>query len=598
MEKDGLEHHGSGAPSTHFSSSTPFRTADPTRRIPVLGPEGDDTIRHINAILHVFRRHSSPCYSADVFTSLSALVEQCRSLMAEAKAASELPQPSHDFFFWLDIHGLPERWERDDLDLLCQVWSLSPVVVDRLSQGCQLAAADVAVEESASRVEGLAASVGILLEGVLQYGSDADRADELSLGHAYGGRMPYLYVPLGTLSGAPVPCSYGNPMGGLESEESSSRGLVMLSGGNQDDTVLPVLCCTHLIAYPTGCITWCPGSSRSYSSSPATSPLSSWKPPPEGSSCETPFQYYSSLSNASSGSGGRQREVLQWRRLEMSAALRFQAMIDDARGVSPSLPASTGALPYRLHTCSFVGSILLPTVCYAFLPNTTDLLGRVDSMDSMLPMIAPEFESDQVDASRRLLALRRRLSVHRRFLLMKLQMLERIQRPEVSVFVGSFLSVAPAKLLLSLPSVGEAGEDARVRDTNDREAAPGPVGLPSSIYFPITESIQAVLERLSTAQVILGNTMILYTTSVTNRNNKGSNETDEMGVMLNLVSMVVIPLNLIACHWGMNCYVPWKTYDPSQSLVPFWVIVGLMLSVILGVLSYPFYTFMTRDRMT
>ncbi|CBZ36611.1 hypothetical protein, conserved [Leishmania donovani] len=72
---------------------------------------------------------------------------------------------------------------------------------------------------------------------------------------------------------------------------------------------------------------------------------------------------------------------------------------------APPMSASAGSV---LCTSIFV-SLLLSSVCYAYLPNTVMFLGEVDTIDSMLPLIELDCESDQADALRRVLLLRRRL---------------------------------------------------------------------------------------------------------------------------------------------------------------------------------------------
>lgn len=106
-------------------------------------------------------------------------------------------------------------------------------------------------------------------------------------------------------------------------------------------------------------------------------------------------------------------------------------------------------------------------------------------------------------------------------------------------------------------------------------------------YHTLLGNIHSVLLKLQTARSILGNTTIIYTTSVANRNNRDSNDTDDFSVFLNIVAMVVIPLNLVACHWGMNCYVPGK----EKSLLCFWCIVGTMTVFLFGALVYPAYAY-------
>lgn len=411
----------------------------------------------------------------------------------------------------------------------------------------------------------------------------------------------------------------------------------------------------------------------------------------------------------------------------------------------------------------FVALLFFPVVVAAFLPDTTALLSEVDSVDSMMPWIAQSSDGDQTDALRRVLALRRCLSVHRRLLLWKLQLVEQLYKEELRTFVPfvceeaiqpeakwkwsseeaeeeetrnedpreevaadggeredmarsarllgmerrttSFFSLTSASAFQEYPSEkGEGGGTHPLEDggtagqrrggkpegeaspfaLNAQPAMAGPqgrkgedegrkspvVGHPSvgrptmavppatlldpeeeevvveeemveeeegrrsrggsspfsffrfregeeeeeeerevwesrvegkkgkkgfsyrharSIYDPLRQSIQDVLQKLRGAQVVLGNTTIIYNTTKTNENTRGGVEHDDLSVFLNIVAVVVIPLNVIACQWGMNCYVPGKN---SDSLLVFWCIMGVMLLGMVGGLAYPLYMFL------
>ncbi|KAF8305270.1 hypothetical protein TcBrA4_0041670 [Trypanosoma cruzi] len=72
----------------------------------------------------------------------------------------------------------------------------------------------------------------------------------------------------------------------------------------------------------------------------------------------------------------------------------------------------------RMLTTSKLLHIILDELCEAFLPDPTLVLNEADAIDSMLPFVRQR-ESEQVDVLRRSLRLRRRLAVHRRLLLSK-----------------------------------------------------------------------------------------------------------------------------------------------------------------------------------
>ena len=51
--------------------------------------------------------------------------------------------------------------------------------------------------------------------------------------------------------------------------------------------------------------------------------------------------------------------------------------------------------------------------------------------------------------------------------------------------------------------------------------------------------------------------------------------------MLTAFSVIFLPLTLIASIWGMNVRVPGE-----QSIVAFWIIIGVMLVVLTGLVAY------------
>jgi magnesium transporter len=51
--------------------------------------------------------------------------------------------------------------------------------------------------------------------------------------------------------------------------------------------------------------------------------------------------------------------------------------------------------------------------------------------------------------------------------------------------------------------------------------------------------------------------------------------------VLTSISVVVLPLTLIASIWGMNVRVPGQ-----DDLTAFWIVIGTMLAILLGLVAY------------
>lgn len=271
-------------------------------------------------------------------------------------------------------------------------------------------------------------------------------------------------------------------------------------------------------------------------------------------------------------------------------------------------------------TYAFVATVLLPPIIAPFLPDTAAFLSEVDIVDAMLPLIVPECESDQADALRRVLALRRGLSVHRRWLLHKLHLLEEFKKEEVYTFVRFACDDATSDEEEGEPAWKAAEEEQHDKETKKAEEEEGershagaeiasltpfsplyqekvifPVAWrhprKRSLYDPLLESMEDVLAKLRGARVVLGNTTLIYNTSVMNTNTRGRVEHNDFSVWLNIIAIIVIPLNVVACQWGMNCYVPGKN---SDSLFVFWcIIVGMVVASIVGFI-YPLYLFFEK----
>ncbi|EKG01287.1 hypothetical protein TCSYLVIO_007716 [Trypanosoma cruzi] len=244
----------------------------------------------------------------------------------------------------------------------------------------------------------------------------------------------------------------------------------------------------------------------------------------------------------------------------------------------------------RMLTTSKLLHIILDELCEAFLPDPTLVLNEADAIDSMLPFVRQR-ESEQVDVLRRSLRLRRRLAVHRRLLLSKVNLLEQLGRPVMRTLLafitadlgntGNVLqrpnAIVSSKPLTKAPMHTVAKS---VAVTNLR-------GLP---HTSIIHRILYLLRQLDGAHTILSNATIVYTSTVAMRNNNVSTEADYRMVVLHYVTLIILPLTIVASQWGMNCYVPWKDLD---STTPFWTITGLSVLYAAVLLSYPLYYYFT-----
>jgi magnesium transporter len=51
--------------------------------------------------------------------------------------------------------------------------------------------------------------------------------------------------------------------------------------------------------------------------------------------------------------------------------------------------------------------------------------------------------------------------------------------------------------------------------------------------------------------------------------------------VLTSISVIVLPLTLLASIWGMNSRVPGE-----QSITGFWIVVGAMVAILVGMVAY------------
>lgn len=309
-----------------------------------------------------------------------------------------------------------------------------------------------------------------------------------------------------------------------------------------------------------------------------------------------------------------------------------QSMRSPHRQWKPTLGGKGGSSSTS-HPCLFLSTFLLPTITEAFIPDTAAFLCEVDNVDAMLPFIVPDCESDQADALRRVLSLRRSLSTHRRWLLYKLHLVEQFYKEEIHAFLPFACEepdegvkdmednqeetslergenreededkVASARktrrIFLSQPEEASHREEEEENDDGEGEWREKEIMRTMErrpfrfCYDALRDSIEDVLWKLRGARVVLGNATIIYNTTVTNASSRGRVKHTDMSVWLNIIAIVVIPLNVVACQWGMNCYVPGKN---SDSLFVFWCIVGGMVIASAIGFIYPFYLFLKAEK--
>lgn len=317
------------------------------------------------------------------------------------------------------------------------------------------------------------------------------------------------------------------------------------------------------------------------------------------------------------------------------------------------MSASAGSV---LCTSVFV-SLLLSSVCYAYLPNTVMFLGEVDTIDSMLPLIELDCESDQADALRRVLLLRRRLAVHRRLLFQKICLLEALDRPTmhtVARFIRSLTSPSRTardscagsvadqfksaqqgaasggvggsslthRIHTEVPWANVADEQMGDRtgsgkgfEALDARGSDGvaPPNNPSNCHLAqrvtqgatppqhhmmtspslnaIHKSIMGVLHNLEAARTVIGNATLIYNSKVSFTNSRTSETADYYSLFCQYVLLVLLPLNIVASHWGMNCPVPFMRVEGTT---PFWSIVGVIAFISVAGTIFPIYAYLTR----
>ena len=56
--------------------------------------------------------------------------------------------------------------------------------------------------------------------------------------------------------------------------------------------------------------------------------------------------------------------------------------------------------------------------------------------------------------------------------------------------------------------------------------------------------------------------------------------------MLTAISVIVLPLTLIASVFGMNVGLPGGGEPPDGASASFWIVVGVMVAILVGMVSY------------
>ncbi|KAK7195354.1 hypothetical protein NESM_000462000 [Novymonas esmeraldas] len=214
-------------------------------------------------------------------------------------------------------------------------------------------------------------------------------------------------------------------------------------------TTTPLIASTYVVCFPTGCVTWCPASTLGLASADRRRQRSAEAAERRSQQRRSPL--------VSDGDGTVEGDVFNeldvedddcemqcvqsWNKLQASVLHRIRHVMEkenDHPCGSPTLCGQRGrgstAHSPAICTSGFV-SLLLSAVCYAYVPRTSAVLGEVDAIDSMMPLLRLNKESDQADALRRVLLLRRRLSLHRRLLNQKIRLLEALDRPTIHTLV-------------------------------------------------------------------------------------------------------------------------------------------------------------------
>lgn len=347
----------------------------------------------------------------------------------------------------------------------------------------------------------------------------------------------------------------------------------------------PQIASTYALCFPHGCVTWCPSSRLDYEAA---------NPQNNGSDLALTLTLM--------------RHVKSWDQLQSAVFHRMRHVMQSS--VSPS-DEEDRPQTVQFTTADFF-SLLLSTVCYAYLPRTSSVLSEVDVIDSMLPMIELNVESDQADALRRVLLLRRKLAVHRRLLFQKVRLLEELGSPSLRT-LAYFMPCGAASMAqsnsisrglkskvgahrstsrLEMPRIRQEGSAVGAAVANSAtEPTPLHLSSPLPTVTVIHKGVSGILRQLDAARSVLGTTTLIYASAVNFNNTRTSESADIFALLCQYMLLVVLPLSIIASQWGMNCYVPWMEVSSTG---PFWGLVGVM--AIIGIIGFavPFYAYKTK----
>ncbi|KPA78744.1 hypothetical protein ABB37_05864 [Leptomonas pyrrhocoris] len=393
----------------------------------------------------------------------------------------------------------------------------------------------------------------------------------------------------------------------------------------------PLVTSTYVICFPGGCVTWCPGSTlglvsavrREKRLAAAQQRRHRWNSPSAAENgtpapLSTDPHHHSgddsSDADADVDDGLEVHYVKSWERLQASVFQRLRHMASrKAVSASCGTPAAAAGAA-SLCTSGFV-ALLLSTVFDAYLPNTSVVLDEVNGIDSMLSVEGSEEEGRaQADALRRVLLLRRRLSVHRRLLFQKARLLEALDKPAMHTF-ARFVRTArgptwPARTAeqtyggggvsnvhdggdasaTCFPAAGGKGHAGGRKRNANASRSRARMGEPPSLDA-IHKGMLSVLRNLEAARTVLGNTTLIYSSKKEYHSARTSVTSDYFVLVCQYVFLIVLPLHLVAAHWGMNCMVPFKDLG---SVTPFWTIVGIILFLSVAGVAVPIYAYRIR----
>ena len=200
----------------------------------------------------------------------------------------------------------------------------------------------------------------------------------------------------------------------------------------------------------------------------------------------------------------------------------------DIRGAR-ALPA----VPFM--STGFVLATLIEFVLEESLPDPTSALTQVDQVDEMVLTV----QSDQEDLLRRMAVLRRSLCESRRALYAKEKFIQQLLTPSMrTMFV------------------------ARERHIHEQ-------------YKRTLAHVLQIAEELDIARDTLSQAQANFVSLVSLHMDHSSAKMNSEMTMLSQVAAVCMPLNIVAGLFGMNVNVPFFVSKYPDTLIPFFVIVGI-----------------------